>query len=171
MRHHAGGDRARFAGVAAAGSARFRRHAQIAGIHKFYIFVGFLQPRGEHAFRHSRALSISGIFRMHMSFFLYGVVFSRIARDSPRRTRGRVTSVTIGAGELHGFCRVHGGFVGSGVAGDATRGFALRFCLRLAAQARERRSRIARRIQLRSGSGSSAYSNPQKRRRHRHTEQ
>ena len=85
MRHHAGGDGACFAGVAAGSAAGFRRYAQIAGIYKFHVFGGFIQPFREDVLRQSAAIAKNGITRMDVRFFFCGEIFGRVALRCQRR--------------------------------------------------------------------------------------
>ena len=112
-------DGANFLGVAAGGAAGFRSDAQIAGIHKFDVFGGFFQPFRVSAFGQGGTVFEAGIARLDVGFFFGGVVLGGIWRRARGDGDGRIAAVAIGAAEKDGFCRVHRGLIGRGMAGDA----------------------------------------------------
>ena len=72
VRHHAGGNGADFAGVACA--TGFRRNAEVTRVYEFDVLRGFLQPLCVEALACGAPAQL-GIARLHVRFFLYGVVF------------------------------------------------------------------------------------------------
>src|ERR1700694_4208060 len=132
--HHAGGNGARFGGVTAHRSAGFRSDAKIAWVDEFDVFGGFLEPFGVSALGKIRTILEARVPGLHVGFFFGGVVFGGIRRRARCYGNRRVAAVAVGATEVNGFCRMHGGLVGRSVGGNAADGFAAGFFLGLAAE-------------------------------------
>ena len=132
--HHAGGDGPGFGGVTADWAAGFGGDAQITGISKLDVFGGLLQPRGVDTCGHGGMLREGPVVGLDVGLFLQGVVISGAGRGAWRNGYGGIAAVAVGAAEMHGFRRMHGWFIGGGMAGDAARGFPGGLFLRLSSK-------------------------------------
>src|SRR5579859_3010230 len=123
VRHHARGDRAHFCRMTADGPASFRRYPQVTRIDKLDVFRRFLQPQREGALGKICTILESCVARLHVRFFLDGVVFWRVRRRSWRNTSRGISSVAIRAVQVHRFRWMHRRLIRRSVARDAADGF------------------------------------------------
>jgi len=164
MRHHAGGYGARLRGVAAHRATGLGSDAQVARVHKLDVFRGFRKPFRKRAFGKIRTVSETRIARLDVGFFFCGIIFGGISRGDGCDGDGGVAAVAIRAPQMNRFRRMHGGFIGRGVAGDTAGRFVIRFFLRLASK---RRLTLAGRARLASSSHAEQVKKITRRRRKR----
>ncbi|OLE86615.1 MAG: hypothetical protein AUG07_02420 [Acidobacteria bacterium 13_1_20CM_2_60_10] len=119
--------------MAAGSAAGFGSDTQVARVHKFYVLRGFLEPFRVSPLGQIRTILERRIAWLNVGFFFRGIVLGSIPRGSGCDENGGVAPMAIGATEMNSLRRMHGGFVGRGVAGDTAGGFAIRFFPRLAA--------------------------------------
>src|SRR4029077_8410649 len=113
-----------FGCMASGGAASLGRDAKVAWIDELDVFGGLLQPFCVNIFGNRGAIFENWIARLDVSFYFCGFVVGRSRISSNRNGNRGVAAVAVGAGEGHGFCGVHRGFVCWAVAGNASRGFA-----------------------------------------------
>jgi hypothetical protein len=82
VRHHAGGNGACFAGMAANAAAGFRCDAQIARIYKFDVLRRFLKPFCKRSLRPGAAIAESRIARLNVGLFFCGQISRRVPRGA-----------------------------------------------------------------------------------------